>query len=81
MLGAGRCPLRNVHTSAAVFDLLTDKGAQGSYTKCHSVDDIQGKCHPYASHSLLLYFTSGFRRSRTASPYCSPPVSTRMADR
>jgi hypothetical protein len=29
--------------AAAVFDLLTDKGAQGSCTKCHSVDDIQDK--------------------------------------
>ena len=29
--------------AAAVFDLLTGKDAQGSCTKCHSVDDIQGK--------------------------------------
>jgi hypothetical protein len=29
--------------AAAVFDLLTDKDAQGSCTKCHSVDDIRGK--------------------------------------
>ncbi|WP_139247844.1 hypothetical protein [Hyphomicrobium sp. CS1GBMeth3] len=28
---------------AAVFDYLTSKDAQGSCTKCHSVDDIQGK--------------------------------------
>ena len=28
---------------AAVFDSLTNKDAQGSCTKCHSVDDIQGK--------------------------------------
>jgi hypothetical protein len=28
---------------AAVFDFLTSKDAQGSCTKCHSVDDIQGK--------------------------------------
>jgi hypothetical protein len=28
--------------AAAVFDLLTDKDAQGSCTKCHSVDDIRG---------------------------------------
>ena len=27
----------------AVFDFLTSKDAQGSCTKCHSVDDIQGK--------------------------------------
>ncbi|HEU0060902.1 MAG TPA: hypothetical protein VFR19_13565 [Hyphomicrobiaceae bacterium] len=29
--------------AAAVFDLLTSKDAQGSCTKCHSVDDIRGK--------------------------------------
>ena len=29
--------------AAAVFDVLTSKDAQGSCTKCHSVDDIQGK--------------------------------------
>jgi hypothetical protein len=29
--------------AAAVFDLLANKDAQGSCTKCHSVDDIQGK--------------------------------------
>ncbi len=29
--------------AAAVFALLTDKDAQGSCTKCHSVDDIRGK--------------------------------------
>jgi len=29
--------------AAAVFDLLTDKDAQGSCSKCHSVDDVQGK--------------------------------------
>ncbi len=29
--------------AAAVFDLLTDKDAQGSCAKCHSVDDIRGK--------------------------------------
>ncbi len=28
---------------AAVFDFLTSKDAQGSCTKCHSVDDIQGQ--------------------------------------
>ena len=28
---------------AAVFDYLTSKDAQGSCTKCHSVDDIKGK--------------------------------------
>ncbi|MFA5956220.1 hypothetical protein [Hyphomicrobium sp.] len=29
--------------AAAVFDFLTSKDAQGACTKCHSVDDIQGK--------------------------------------
>jgi hypothetical protein len=29
--------------AAAVFDYLTNKDAQGSCTKCHSVDDIQGR--------------------------------------
>lgn len=29
--------------AAAVFDFLTSKDAQGSCTKCHSVDDIQAK--------------------------------------
>ncbi|MBS0240329.1 MAG: hypothetical protein JSR89_18095 [Proteobacteria bacterium] len=29
--------------ATAVFDFLTNKNAQGACTKCHSVDDIQGK--------------------------------------
>jgi hypothetical protein len=29
--------------AAAVFDFLTSKDAQGSCTKCHSVDEVQGK--------------------------------------
>ena len=29
--------------AAAVFDYLTSKDAQGSCTKCHSIDDIEGK--------------------------------------
>jgi hypothetical protein len=29
--------------ATAVFDFLTNKDAQGSCTKCHSVDDIRGK--------------------------------------
>jgi hypothetical protein len=29
--------------AAAVFDFLTHKDAQGSCTKCHSVDDVKGK--------------------------------------
>ena len=28
--------------AAAVFDFLTHKDAQGSCTKCHSVDDMEG---------------------------------------
>ncbi|MBC8050534.1 MAG: hypothetical protein H7X92_10380 [Chitinophagales bacterium] len=32
-----------VRPSAAVFDALTNKDAQGSCTKCHSVDDEYGK--------------------------------------
>jgi hypothetical protein len=33
----------NASPSAAVFDVLTSKDAQGSCTKCHSIDDIPGK--------------------------------------
>jgi hypothetical protein len=38
-----RAPKGNKSPAAAVFDLLTDKDAQGSCTKCHSVDDIRGR--------------------------------------
>jgi hypothetical protein len=38
-----RAPKGDKSPAAAVFDLLTDKDAQGSCTKCHSVDDIRSK--------------------------------------
>jgi hypothetical protein len=38
-----QAPKSNTGPAAAVFDFLTSKDAQGSCTKCHSVDDIQGK--------------------------------------
>jgi hypothetical protein len=36
-------PKGDTSPAAAVFDFLTGKDAQGTCTKCHSVDDIQGK--------------------------------------
>ena len=38
-----QAPKGDTSPAAAIFDFLTDKDAQGSCTKCHSVDDIQGK--------------------------------------
>ncbi len=38
-----QAPRGHKSAAAAVFDVLTSKDAQGSCTKCHSVDDIQGK--------------------------------------
>jgi hypothetical protein len=38
-----QAPKGHKSAAAAVFDVLTSKDAQGSCTKCHSVDDIQGK--------------------------------------
>ena len=38
-----QAPKGDTSPAAAVFDFLTGKDAQGSCTKCHSVDDIQGK--------------------------------------
>jgi hypothetical protein len=38
-----QAPKGDSSPAAAVFDFLTSKDAQGSCTKCHSVDDIQGK--------------------------------------
>ena len=38
-----QAPKGDTRPSAAVFDYLIGKDAQGSCTKCHSVDDIQGK--------------------------------------
>lgn len=36
-------PRNDAGPAAAVFDYLTGKDAQGSCTKCHSVDDLKGK--------------------------------------
>jgi hypothetical protein len=38
-----RAPKGDLSPATAVFDFLTSKDAQGSCTKCHSVDDIRGK--------------------------------------
>jgi hypothetical protein len=38
-----RAPKGDASPAAAVFDVLTAKEAQGSCTKCHSVDDLEGK--------------------------------------
>ena len=38
-----QAPKGDTRPAAAVFDYLTSKDAQGSCTKCHSVDDIKGK--------------------------------------
>ncbi len=38
-----QAPKGDTSPAAAVFDFLTNKDAQGSCTKCHSVDDIQGR--------------------------------------
>ena len=38
-----QAPKGDVSPAAAVFDTLTHKDAQGSCTKCHSVDDLKGK--------------------------------------
>ena len=38
-----QAPKSDTSPVAAVFDFLTGKDAQGSCTKCHSVDDIPGK--------------------------------------
>ena len=38
-----QAPKGDTGPAAAVFDFLTGKEAQGSCTKCHSVDDIQSK--------------------------------------
>jgi hypothetical protein len=38
-----QAPKGDTRPAAAVFSFLTSKDAQGSCTKCHSVDDIQGK--------------------------------------
>jgi hypothetical protein len=38
-----QAPIGGTSPAAAVFDYLTSKDAQGSCTKCHSVDEVQGK--------------------------------------
>jgi len=43
LLTGPQAPKGDTSPAAAVFDFLTSKDAQGSCTKCHSVDDIQGK--------------------------------------
>jgi len=43
LLTGPQAPKGYTSPAAAVFDFLTSKDAQGSCTKCHSVDDIQGK--------------------------------------
>jgi hypothetical protein len=42
-LAGPQAPKGHKGPAAAVFDYLTSKDAQGSCTKCHSVDDIPGK--------------------------------------
>jgi hypothetical protein len=41
-LSGPKAPKGERSPAAAVFDYLTSKDAQGSCTKCHSVDDLQG---------------------------------------
>ena len=43
VLTGPQAPKGGTSPAAAVFDYLTSKDAQGSCTKCHSVDDLQGK--------------------------------------
>lgn len=43
VLTGPHAPKGDMSPAAAVFDDLTSKDAQGSCTKCHSVDEIQGK--------------------------------------
>jgi hypothetical protein len=43
LLTGPQAPKGDRNPAAAVFDFLTGKDAQGSCTKCHSVDDIGGK--------------------------------------
>jgi hypothetical protein len=43
VLTGPQAPKGGKSPAAAVFNFLTSKEAQGSCTKCHSVDDIQGK--------------------------------------
>ena len=43
LLTGPQAPKGDKRPAAAVFDVLTGKDAQGSCTKCHSVDDVPGK--------------------------------------
>jgi hypothetical protein len=43
VLTGPKAPKGDASPAAAVFDFLTHKDAQGSCTKCHSVDDVKGK--------------------------------------
>jgi hypothetical protein len=43
LLLTGPQPRGDASPAAAVFDFLTHKDAQGSCTKCHSVDDVKGR--------------------------------------
>ncbi|MDP1702499.1 MAG: hypothetical protein Q8L53_16280 [Aestuariivirga sp.] len=43
VLTGPQAPKGDTNPAAAVFDYLTSKDAQGSCTKCHSVDDVRGK--------------------------------------
>ena len=43
VLTGPQAPKGGTSPAAAVFDYLTSKDAQGSCTKCHSVDDVRGK--------------------------------------
>jgi hypothetical protein len=43
VLTGPRAPKGDTSSAAAVFDALTNKDAQGSCTKCHSVDDLRSK--------------------------------------
>jgi hypothetical protein len=75
-----RAPKGDPGPAAAVFDFLTSKDAQGSCTKCHSVDDIQGKGRvvnfsPRSVESKRGRFTDfihephfGVMESRTGTP-------------
>ena len=58
-----RAPKGAKSPAAAVFDYLTSKDAQGSCTKCHSVDDLRGQGRvvnfsPASAESKLGRFTN-----------------------
>ena len=47
-----QAPKGGTGPAVAVFDYLTSKDAQGSCTKCHSVDDIRGKSRAIGASCL-----------------------------